>query len=180
MTERERRPRSREWRELPVPSAVYGARSGAHAASRVHAASRWRRGPVIVISTLVDAELPGEGGGVGPTWHASITRLGKRPRPRDVERFLRDFDLVGAEEDNHHPGAARNFFLPVDPALRGQCECKTTEDVITEADGYQWTNPKSTALEPCRGCELETMRGKPCPVHTVRVDDLPLPNRGGA
>lgn len=119
----------------------------------------------MAISTLEEVELPGGEGLTGPTWHLSVSRLGKRPRERDVEHALRDFELVGAEEDNHHPGGARHFFLPVDPAYQGQCECKTTEDVIVEPDGYAWTNPKPAAIEACRGCEFERLRGKPCPIH---------------
>jgi hypothetical protein len=152
----ERRPTLREWCELPVPGVIW---TGA----TTLAASRWQRSAVIVISALEMAELPGAGGAVGPTWHASISRLGKRPKPRDVERCLRDFGLVGAEQDNHHPGGAKHFFQPVDPRYRGVCECKTTEQVITEPDGYQWTNPKDGSA--CRGCEFERLRGRPCPIH---------------
>lgn len=126
--------------------------------------SVWQSGAVRVISELCNAELPG--GGVGPTWHMSVTRLGKRPRPRDVEKALEAFDMLDAEEDNHHPGNARHFFLPVDPAARGICECKTTEDTIVDPDGYTWTNPKPSDPEGCRGCELVRLIGKgACPIH---------------
>lgn len=162
----ERRPPGREWRELPVPSVIW--------TTRPRCASRWQRGSVIVISTLVDAELPGDEGGIGPTWHVSISRLGKRPKPRDLEHALRAFDLALAEEDNHHPGGARHFFLPVDPARRGLCECKATEQVIVEPDGYAWTNPHDVAQGACRGCELERMRGKPCPIHSTAAAELCL------
>lgn len=154
----EKRPKNREWRELPLPRPVALLDTNIHA-------SRWQRGTVIAISALEMAELPGTDHEPGPTWHLSISRLGKRPKPRDVEHALRDFDLVGAEEDNHHPGGARHFFQPVDPAYRGVCECKATEQVIVERDGYTWTTPHGPAEGPCRGCEFERLRGKPCPLH---------------
>lgn len=131
-------------------------------------ASRWQRGSVIAISALEVVELPGGDGAAGPTWHLSVSRMGRRPKARDIEHALRDFGLVGAEEDNHHPGNARHFFQPVDPAFRGICECKTNEDVVVDPDGYTWTNPKANAVEGCRGCEFERLRGKPCPVHHAK------------
>lgn len=156
--DREKRPRrGGGWMEMPLPRA---ART-----ETTLEASAWYKGAVRVISELCLAELPGGNGAAGPTWHISVTRFGRRPMPRDVEHALRDFDLVGAEQDNHHPGAAQHFFLPVDPAHRGQCECKTTEDIIVEPDGYTWTNPKLDAVEACRGCEHERLHGKPCPLH---------------
>jgi hypothetical protein len=159
MTEQERRPKPRTgWEELPVPAPVW-----AHGAT---AASRWQRGSVIVISSIAPMELPGGDGAVGPTWLVSITRWGKRPKPGDVELALAAFGMRGAEEDNHHPGRCRAFFLPVDPARRGICECKTTEDQMVEPDGYTWSNPKDDAVEACRGCELAAMiPGRRCPIH---------------
>jgi hypothetical protein len=154
----ERRPRSSHWLELPPPADL-------ERNLPLHAISKWARGTVRVISTLIDTELPGGNGAVGLTWHATISRLGKRPKARDVDHFLRDFELVGADEDNHHPGGVRNFFMPVDPAYRRQCECKTTEATIVERDGFTWTNPHDVTQGACRGCELEQMRGWPCPIH---------------
>lgn len=151
----EKRPRGPDaWQPLDVPRVLW--------TPNTLAVSRWQRGAVIVVSALEDAELPGAS---GATWHVSISRMGKRPRPRDVEHALRDFDMRGAEEDNHHPGVARHYFQPVDPAYRGLCECKTTEDVVVERDGYTWTNPKLDAVEGCRGCEFERLQHKPCPIH---------------
>jgi hypothetical protein len=157
----EKRPRrGRGWMEMPCPRAAR--------LENTVAASAWSKGAVRVISELCNAELPGADGESGPTWHLSVTRLARRPMPRDVEHTLRDFDLTGAEEDNHHPGSARHFFMVVDPARRGVCECKTTEDVVVEPDGYAWTNPKEFSPEGCRGCELTRLQGKPCPIHAVR------------
>ncbi len=122
----------------------------------------WQRGDVRVISALEVAEYP-DGSGRGPQWHVSISRGGQRPRPRDVKRALRAFGLVGAEEDNHHPGNARHFWRPLDATKRVDCECKATEDTIVEPDGYRWTNPQDPA--ECRGCEFRRMGGGPCPIH---------------
>jgi hypothetical protein len=115
-----------------------------------------------VVSSLDLAELPDGSGEVGPQWHVSISARRKRPKDSLVRLALRDFGLVGAEEDNHHPGVARHFWMAVDPARRSDCECKVTEEVITERDGYRWTNPTDA---PCRGCEYERRFGRACPIH---------------
>jgi hypothetical protein len=123
---------------------------------------------VRVISTLERAEYPDGSGEVGPQWHISIARPNQRPHADDVELGLRAFDMVGAEEDNHHPGVARHFWKPVDPARRTDCECKVTEAVIVDPDGYTWTNPKPETGEACCDCEMATWPGfenKPCPIH---------------
>lgn len=125
----------------------------------------WHRGLIRVLSSLrVDIELP-DGSGTGPQWHVSISRSGKRPKQRDVHAALRAFGMLGAEQDNHHPGVAQHYFMPVDPAHRVACECKTTEDTVVEKDGYTWTNPRPETGESCRGCDFEKAHGKPCPLH---------------
>lgn len=126
--------------------------------------SWWSLGKVFVCSALENAELP-DRSGVGPQWHISISRSGVRPSATDVAKALRAFGMVGSEEDNHQPGVARHFWLPVDPAHRVDCECKEDEDTIVEPDGYRWTNPNNG--EPCRGCEFQQQFGKPCPVHVT-------------
>jgi hypothetical protein len=147
-----RTPKSSDWTELP--SQVIGG--------VLHLG--FRSGPISVLSSIQLAELPGGNGAVGPTWLVSVSHRGKRPKPHHVARALRAFGMTEAEEDNHHPGNSRHYFLPVDPAFRGVCECKTTEDVIVERDGYRWTNPKNG---PCRGCEGTALTGRPCPIHTA-------------
>jgi hypothetical protein len=149
---RERLPARGNWVQ------VHGADSPAIAISA------WQCGPVCVITALEDAEYP-DGDGHGPQWHVSISRRGQRPSADDVTRALRAFGLVGAEEDNHHPGNARHFWLPVDPAHRVDCECKATEVTVVEPDGYTWTNPHDAA--ECRGCEFQRGSGKPCPIHSA-------------
>lgn len=126
--------------------------------------SAWRRGRCFVISTLDFAELP-TGKGIGLQWQISISHHRERPGPKEVRRALIAFNMVGAEEDNHHPGIARHFFMPVDPAHRVDCECKTTEEVRREPDGYTWTNPRPESGEKCRGCEISALTLKACPIH---------------
>ena len=145
-----------------------------HVALASVGSSGWRYGCIYAISTLVEAELPDGSGRRGPQWHISISRSGKRPSAGDVRKALRSFGLVGAEEDNHHPGVARHFWRPVDPGARVDCECKTTEELIVEPDGYRWTNPTSESGEPCRGCEHVVVTGQPCPIHApAEVTDGP-------
>lgn len=127
----------------------------------------WRSGPITAISQLADMDLPGGAGKAGPTWLLSITDRGKRPKPHHVRRARRAFGMQEAEVDNHHPGQSVHLFLPVDPAFRGICECKTDESQVREPDGYTWSQ---STEGPCRGCELETAmasvgKAQPCPVH---------------
>jgi hypothetical protein len=149
---RERIPSGPGWVCIQNGTAFAGANSSA-----------WQKGPICVLSALNIAELPDKSG-LGPQWHISISRRGKRPRPTDIRSALRAFGMATAEEDNHHPGVARHFWLPIDPAHRVDCECKVDEEVITESDGYRWTNPRD---EACRGCEYERMTGRPCLIHRL-------------
>ncbi len=125
--------------------------------------SVWVSGPVCAISALERADYPDGSGEAGPQWHISITRKRKRPKPTDVRRALRAFRMVGTEIDNHHPGNAQHFWMPVDPTRRVDCECKTDEVLVVDPDGYTWTNPHDPA--ECRGCEATRLLGKPCPIH---------------
>lgn len=99
----------------------------------------WTDGDVFVISTLDVVEVFGEWTDV-VQWHLSISCVGLRRRPNttEVKRVLKAFDLVGAEEDNHRPGIARHFWMPVVPEKRIPCECKATEIKIVEPDGFRW------------------------------------------
>lgn len=145
---REKRP-GPEWLEQPWPT---GPRPSG---------SAWRCGPIVVLSELVEAEYP-DGDGTGPQWVVSISDNGRRPKPKQVRKALRAFDMVGAEEDGHHPGVARHFWRPVDPAHRVACQCKVDERTVVDTDGYAWTTPVDG---DCRGCELERITGSPCPIH---------------
>lgn len=132
----------------------------------------WRNGPLTVISQIAEMQLPGGDGLLGPTWHVSVSFNGKRPKPHHVRRALRAFGMVGAELDNHYPGIAAHYFMPVDPKYRGICECKTTEKQIRELDGHTWSQPVDG---PCHGCELEAIAREiggdiRCPIHSVRPE----------
>jgi hypothetical protein len=153
---RELLPRTHGWVEIPTGDML--ERLG----FRAIAVSAWQRGPACVISALELAEYP-DGNGFGPTWHVSVSRLGKRPKWHDVRGALRAFGIVTeAEEDNHHPGSARHFWVPLDPARRAECQCNVDEAVVVDRDGYVWTNPKDGS---CRGCEFTRLTGKACPLH---------------
>lgn len=150
----ERQPNGPGWRQLQVPERVR---------AQAVRASLWTDGKLSVMSCVEIADLPGKATGTGPQWHLSVSRFGKRPSARETARTLAIFGLRGTEEDNHHPGGARHFWLPCDKSLRGECECKESEETIVEPDGYVWQNPKPG--EPCRGCEFQALMGKPCPLH---------------
>jgi hypothetical protein len=150
---KERQPKTHRWSKLRSDGAPANAL----------AISRWTDGRIVVISALEMAESPVDGTPV-PQWHVSISSAGRRPKPHELRRALHAFGMVGTEEDNHHPGIARHFWLPVDPAHRTSCQCKVDEDVIVEPGDYAWTNPKLGEGE-CRGCEYQRLAGKPCPIH---------------
>lgn len=154
---REKRPSGAGWRELTRMPAL---------PTPTLAVSWWTDRVVVVCSALEDADYP-TGQGSGPQWHVSISLVSRtealaRPGRAEVRRVLKAFALVGAEEDNHHPGRARHFWRPVDPAQRVDCECKSTETLVTEGDGYRWTNPNDG---PCRGCEIARLTNVPCSLH---------------
>ena len=150
-------PQSSAWKRLSDASFLTRAPS-------VLSSSRWQLGMVVVISALERAEAPDGRGDVIPQWHVSVSSRGRRIDNRALHAVLRDFRMVGAEEDNHHPGIARNLWLTVNPTRRVDCECKTSEAVVQEPDGYRWSNPKPGDGE-CRGCQLTRMNGTPCSIH---------------
>jgi hypothetical protein len=139
------------WRRILAPPREHGVLSR----------SAWVLGGQIVISDLVEAELPNGSGDAGLQWHLSVSDNLSRPCDRDVLRVRMTFDMREAEEDNHHPGVARHLFLVVDPADRIACECKATEIQRVEPDGYRWSDDPSA----CRGCDLERRTGRACPRH---------------
>jgi hypothetical protein len=141
------------WQEVPAPSALLTLNPAS--------ASAWACGPIFVTSTLSNMERPG--GSPGPTWLIAISRRGSRPRPTDVRKALRAFGMTAAEEDNHGPGNTRSFFLVVDAALRGICECKTDESVHRDPDGYTYSLGEDPTK--CGGCDLAPITGRPCPSH---------------
>jgi hypothetical protein len=121
---------------------------------------------LLVVSSLVNAELPGSGEPplVGPTWHVSVSLSGRgRERPNDeqIRRVVEAFAMPAFDEDNHHPGLARHLFCPLEEQYREACECKAREVVITEPDGYRWTTEEGD----CRGCWYQQRFGLPCTIH---------------
>ncbi len=156
----ERRPSGTMWSRRPTPRDLEDVRT-----TRV--CSGWRRRAISVLSAVEHADYP-TGEGAGPQWHVSIAAgLGepelRRPTDKELRVALTAFGMLKAEEDNHHPGNARHFWLPIDPSKRADCECKVDEKTIVEADGYKWTTPVDG---PCRGCELAALElGKACPIH---------------
>ena len=149
----ERLPATGHWTRVKDPP-------GLHATS----ASAWRYGRVMVISALEIAEAPDGRGDRIPQWHVSVSASGRRPSDRELRRALKAFGMIRAEEDNHHPGLARHFWLTLDPSRRVDCQCKVDEVTIRDADGYTWTNPAPGEGE-CRGCEMQRLLGNPCPLH---------------
>lgn len=124
---------------------------------------------LLVVSSRENAYLPGSGEPplVGPQWLVSVSRHGRgRDRPDDaqVRRVVDAFALPAFDEDNHHPGVARHLWCPVDERYRSACECKVTEIVVTDPDGYRWTTDSDG---PCRGCEYEHIGHLPCPIHNA-------------
>ena len=152
----ELRPR-RKWTQIPFPSI---------AADNTLGRSAWSWRGMVLLSTLVVAEYP-DGDGEGLQYHASLSSGGRRPTNKECKIAMKMLGLAEPEEDNHHPGIARHFWMPLDPTRRAACECKASELVITEPDGYQWTTPRNG---PCRGCAYaRATRGLPtwrqCPLH---------------
>lgn len=150
------------WRRAKARERYFAA--GIHAVSF----TGWQRRGIYVISALEVTEAPDGRGDNIPQWHLSLSADGgsRRCDDEEVKQTLASFGLTGAEEDNHHPGAARHFWMPVDPIRRIDCSCKATEETIVEPDGYRYSQKRRT----CAGCELEVefaARGvaRPCPDH---------------
>lgn len=164
MTQRltEKRPISNRWRECVVPSRIY-------VPGTVRISMWTHRDGTQVISELCNAELPDGSGEVGLQWHISVARPKARASAGEVQRALLAFGMSGTEEDNHEPGNARHFWLPVDPARRVECECKVTDTVVRDADGHVWSNPTAgmTDVSQCNGCATAPITGRPCTLHGV-------------
>lgn len=128
----------------------------------------YQRSKLVVLSALQPMQLPQQPEGTfGLTHHVSVSMVGGAFVPdSELMRVRRDFGMLEAEEDNHHPGRARHLMMPDDPRYRVSCECKSDEETIVMPSGYAWANPRDTELEQCRGCEYEVLLGNPCPVHS--------------
>jgi hypothetical protein len=127
------------------------------------AGSAWRsHDGLTVVSSLAEAFLPGSGEPplVGPQWLVSVSRSPERSKAEDVLRVVDAFAMPAFDEDNHHPGIARHLWCPLEEQYRSACECKVSEVTIVDGD-YAWT----TEADSCRGCDLERLTGRPCPLH---------------
>lgn len=160
-----RKPRGAGWERILTPLVTRDACGSNSVTYRRSDGTR-------VCSSLANAELPGEPPAVGPTWMLSVSCNQQRASNAVVRRALRAFRLERADEDNHIPGIIRMFFMPVDPARRSICECKLTEEIVVEPDGFVWTNPHGGRTRPelCRGCEHEAQmraigKESSCPIH---------------
>lgn len=95
----------------------------------------------IFVMSAVEVAVDTDGSSNGPEYHLSISKDGGRCTSDDATWVLKQFDLEGAEEDNHLPNSiARNFWRPVNESLIGhQCPCKESETEIKEDKGdYIW------------------------------------------
>lgn len=78
----------------------------------------------------------------GPEYHVSMCKFdrhGRRLRcdSNEARWIVGQFQLDGAEEDNHVPGGmVRNFWRPVaEPKIGEECPCKDEEPVMRENKG---------------------------------------------
>lgn len=104
-------------------------------------ADLWRSGTLIALSgyEMSEKKLPSGLELLLPHYHVSVSDNGRRASDDAVRSVLADFDMEGADEDNHLSGIARNFWMVADGRKREPpCECKATEETIVEPDGYQW------------------------------------------
>jgi hypothetical protein len=125
-------------------------------------AGRWKHGPLpptlpasgypiefwyhpvhgFKVLSAVEVAIDKDGIDRGPAYHVSISKRGeRRVSSTDAKMILRQFDLDGAEEDNHVPhGFVRNFWRPVADRFVGmECACKAEEPAIREDKGdFVW------------------------------------------
>lgn len=127
----ERRPQQGKWREVSTASMVTHERA-------VQSVSTWTMGRLVVISEVGVIETNQIS---GQCWFLSLSRKGKRrPNNQELYRALRAFRMPEPwDEDNHMPGRTRGVFCPVDPEQRTSCECKTSEILVIEKDGFRWS-----------------------------------------
>lgn len=93
------------------------------------------------VISAVEVAKDADGIDRGPEYHISISKLGGRCTSAEARTVLEQFDVAGAEEDNHVPhGVVRNFWRPVADRFVGlECACKDAEPAIVEDNGdYVW------------------------------------------
>lgn len=104
---------------------------------------RWSNGTIVACASRHAGIESKHSGLVVPCFHLSISDDGHRASNEVIRGVLAEFNLEGAEEDNHSPGVARHFWLDEGRAAQPDCECKKTEETIIEPDGYQWQRERS-------------------------------------
>lgn len=130
------------WTEIPATAAPTLLRDGYPFRIFVHKTHL----QVISAVEVANDQIPPK----GPEYHISISRLDETLRPyrctsAEATWVLRQFNLDGAEEDNHVPdGVVRNFWRPVAEPLVGlECVCKAEEPAIVEDKGdFVWRPTK--------------------------------------
>lgn len=129
-----KRPTIEGWKLGPTPPSEVSL--GYESESWFHPASG------LCVISAVEVAKDGDGIERGPEYHVSISREGyRRCTSQEARMVIKQFDMEGAEEDNHVPyGIVRNFWRPVAEKLIGlDCACKETEPVIVEDKGdYVW------------------------------------------
>lgn len=126
-------PKGNGWREVPADqkySMGYPLRVFFHDESGLAVMS--------AVETVLSEDL-------GAEYHISISKQNNgqidRCDSQEAKWVLRQFNIEGAEEDNHVPyGKVRNFWRPVANNLVGlECKCKASEPEIKENKGdYIW------------------------------------------
>lgn len=131
------KPKGEGWIELPAP------RVGPLELSI--AVTAWIHANGFLVLSAVEKASDPDGIDRGPEYHLSFSKDvgGRKVRVDSIEAkwLLEQFDLHGAEEDNHVPhGIVRNFWRPVRDDMVGlECACKDEEPVIRENKGdYIW------------------------------------------
>jgi hypothetical protein len=126
-------PTCSDWMELEPPPAWvtlgYAGRRFYHAQTK------------IMVISAVEVAKDADGIDRGAEYHISISKNGGRCTSQEAKTVLEQFEIYGAEEDNHVPGGVvRNFWLPVADRFVGlECACKDAEPAIKEDKGdYVW------------------------------------------
>jgi hypothetical protein len=140
ITAPKRPPSWKQWERLPMPRELLAL---AAVGRTILFHERWHlRRRLVVVSAVELVEFKG-----APTWqfHVSVSAAGARANDEQVARALRDFGMLGAEEDNHHRHAlARHFWrnCAAAPGDETQCECKADEETVVMPDGYTYQTPR--------------------------------------
>lgn len=98
----------------------------------------WEHLQGFVVISSVEHPTPGQGEmDLGPEYHLSMTKEGRRVSSSDARAIRGMFGLLDATEDNHVPfGLARHFWRPVADRFSGHvCPCQDSEPAIREDKG---------------------------------------------